>query len=395
MKRFDFTWALWGKALLFVAASIAIFNILSNMEPITDSISNFLRILFPLFLGGAIAFFLNTPCNKLTGVFQRRKSSFLQKRAKGLSVLVIYLITLLIISLILSYVIPIISQNVTDLIEAIPAFWNAVYHWAINLDFGDFNEFFDIEEQIQSALNNFSVNDVIANLSSSLGSIGEFTIGLTSGVIQVFVGIIISIYTLLYKNAILAFIMRIVRVVVKEKTLGRVKFYVKETNRIFYKFVTTQFLDSCIVAVLATIVLSFIGVQYAVTLGIFLGISNMIPYFGSIFASIATMIITIFTGGLMQGIITIIALLILQQIDGNVIGPKLMGGVLKVNPILIILSISIGGAYFGVLGMFLAVPVAALIKIIFIELVELEEDKKLALERSIAKEVEKETVSEE
>lgn len=89
----------------------------------------------------------------------------------------------------------------------------------------------------------------------------------------------------------------------------------------------------------------------------------MIPYFGSIFASVLTAIITFFTGGLSLAITTIIVLLILQQIDGNIIGPRIMGGALNMNPILIIVSITIGGAYFGILGMFLAVPVAAILKI--------------------------------
>ena len=101
--------------------------------------------------------------------------------------------------------------------------------------------------------------------------------------------------------------------------------------------------------------------KFAVTLGILLGICNMIPYFGSIFASIVAGVITLFTGGVTQAITVLLVLLILQQIDGNIIGPRIMGDALNVNPILIIVSITIGGAYFGVLGMFLAVPVEFLI----------------------------------
>lgn len=101
----------------------------------------------------------------------------------------------------------------------------------------------------------------------------------------------------------------------------------------------------------------------------------MIPYFGSIFASIVAMIIAFFTGGWEARLVTIIMLIILQQIDGNIIGPKLMSGALNVNPIIVIISISIGGAYFGILGMFVAVSVAALLKIIFMEYLEAKESK--------------------
>lgn len=106
------------------------------------------------------------------------------------------------------------------------------------------------------------------------------------------------------------------------------------------------------------------NVRFSVTLGILLGICNMIPYFGSIFASVVTAIISFFTGGLSHAVSVLVALIILQQIDGNIIGPRIMSGALNLNPIIIIISISVGGAYFGIIGMFLAVPIAAILKII-------------------------------
>ena len=117
--------------------------------------------------------------------------------------------------------------------------------------------------------------------------------------------------------------------------------WLNTTNKIFYKFISRQFLDACIIGVSSTILLSILNVKFAVTLGILLGICNMIPYFGSIFASIVG-VITLFTGGVTQAITVLLVLLILQQIDGNIIGPRIMGDALNVNPILIIVSITIG-----------------------------------------------------
>ena len=138
----------------------------------------------------------------------------------------------------------------------------------------------------------------------------------------------------------------------------------KSKYELFRKFITSQFLDACIIAFLSSIILSVLGVPFAITLGLVLGLANMIPYFGSIFASIFVAIVTLFTSGPSLAFAALIALTILQQIDGNVIGPRIMAGALKLNPIIIIISITIGGAYFGILGMFLAVPIAAIIKII-------------------------------
>lgn len=104
------------------------------------------------------------------------------------------------------------------------------------------------------------------------------------------------------------------------------------------------------------------GIQYAVLLGFMIGLFNLIPYFGAIIAVIIAGIITIFTGGLDQAIWMVIIVTILQQIDANIINPKITGDSLKISPLLVIFAVTVGGAYFGVLGMFLAVPIATVIK---------------------------------
>ena len=103
----------------------------------------------------------------------------------------------------------------------------------------------------------------------------------------------------------------------------------------------------------------------------------MIPYFGAIVAVIVSAIITFITGGFSQAIWMIVIVTILQQIDANIINPKIVGDSLKISPLLVILAVTIGGAYFGVLGMFLAVPVVAVIKVLIEDYIELKEVKKL------------------
>ena len=93
------------------------------------------------------------------------------------------------------------------------------------------------------------------------------------------------------------------------------------------------------------------------------GILNIIPYFGAIIAIAIASVITLFTGGLEQALVMLIVTIILQQIDSNIINPYILGEGLKVNPILVIFAVTIGGAYFGILGMFLAVPIFAIIKV--------------------------------
>ena len=113
-----------------------------------------------------------------------------------------------------------------------------------------------------------------------------------------------------------------------------------------------------------------LGVRYAILLGFLIGLSNLIPYFGAIVGVGIAIIITIFTGGITQAIWLAIIVIILQQIDANIINPKIVGNSLKISPLLVIFAVTVGGAYFGVLGMFLAVPVFTVLKILIQDYIE-------------------------
>lgn len=334
-------------------------------------IRKFLNAITPFIIGFVIAYFLNPPYNKLRKWISKCRIKFIAKAACGLSVLLIYLTVILIIVLVLSYVLPFIGKNITELVTLIPQYYKNFIDYISNLNMDNLP--FDFEWQ--SVINSFSIQEVLQRLSISISSISGYALEMTSGIINTFISIVASIYMLLYKERLLALINRIVRVCMKEKSVNIVKTYMNKINEIFYKFISTQFLDACILGTLATMLLSVIGIKYSVTLGILLGVCNMIPYFGSIFASTITVIVTIFTDGFSTALVTGILLTILQQIDGNVISPKLMGFSLKINPIWIIFAITVEGSYFGVIGMFLSVPVIAMLKVVINNIIELREKK--------------------
>ena len=105
-------------------------------------------------------------------------------------------------------------------------------------------------------------------------------------------------------------------------------------------------------------------------LGFMIGLFNLIPYFGAIIAVIIAIIVTLLTGGFGQALLMAIIVIILQQIDANIINPKIVGNSLKISPLLVIFAVTVGGAYFGVLGMFLAVPIVAVLKILITDYIE-------------------------
>ncbi|WP_347979411.1 AI-2E family transporter [Lactococcus formosensis] len=381
MGKIKINFNLWLNGLLFFVVLFLLFNVISNITPITKSIANFLKILSPLFMGAIVAYFLDKPIHRLSLLFRRLNVKFVQCHARKFSILVTYIIFFLLLFFVIYYLFPIVVRNLLEFLRLLPTIYQNIYQWLSSNQFQELDNFLQIEESIRSFVNAFSAQDAARYITSGIESLSTFTFTLASQLFRIVVGIIISIYLLLYKESILQIIFRFGKISAKQEHLQAIKYYLRQTDIIFYKFISTQFIDACIMWVLSTLLLLLLHVTgvahnpFSVALGLLIGICNMIPYFGSIFASIVAMIIAFFTGGWEAGLVTIVMLIILQQIDGNIIGPKLMSGALNVNPIIVIISISIGGAYFGVIGMFVAVPIAALLKIIFIEYLEAKESK--------------------
>ena len=162
------------------------------------------------------------------------------------------------------------------------------------------------------------------------------------------------------------FLRRFARALFKKNTYEAVNKYFTKANEVFFTFISSQLLDAVIVGILTTIAMLIIKVKYAPLIGFTIGLFNMIPYIGAIVAVGIGILITFITGGLGKAIAMAIVVIILQQIDANIINPKIVGDSLKISPLLVIFAVTIGGAYFGILGMFLAVPVIAVLKI-FVE----------------------------
>lgn len=224
-----------------------------------------------------------------------------------------------------------------------------------------------------------TIQDIDIKQYFKLDKILEYVINAINAVtsiFDVFVAVVVSIYVLIGRNQILGFLKKLANAVFKEKTYKNLDKYFKNSNEIFFKFIASQFLDAVVVGILVTIAMSIMKVKYAPLLGFLIGLFNMIPYVGAIIAVAIAAIITLITGGLSQTIWMLIVVIILQQIDANIINPKIIGKSLKVNPLLVLLAITVGGAYFGVLGMFLAVPVMAIIKILVEDYIELKLAKK-------------------
>ena len=230
-------------------------------------------------------------------------------------------------------------------------------------------------QAISDSLNQINLTEYI-----NIETIFEYAkgiIGFAGGIFDFFVALIVSIYILLERRQILNFLRKLGGALFKEKTYKSIGKYFYKSNNIFFKFLSSQILDAIIVGILTAIAMSILGVKYAVLLGFFIGLSNLIPYFGAIVGVGISIIITIFTGGIGKAIWMAIIVIILQQIDANIINPKIVGNSLSISPLLVIFAVTIGGAYFGILGMFLAVPIFTVFKIMIEDYIDYKSKLKI------------------
>lgn len=361
---------IWGKWLywfIFAVAVITVYKTLDNFTEIADWIKGIINVLMPFIIGILIAYIFYIPSKKIESFYSQSKLKLIKKKSRTLSVFTVYLIALIIIILAMNFIIPTIATSFQDLANNLVGYYNNTIENLKNLPENSILRNIDIEKIAQS-LSSINIAEYI-NIDT-LTEYAKGAIGIANGIFDFFVSLIVSVYVLLERTSILNFIKKLAGAIFKEKTYNAVGKYFNNTNTIFFKFLSSQILDAFIVGVLTSVAMLILGVKYAVLLGFLIGLSNLIPYFGAIVGVGVSIIITIFTGGISQGIWLGIVVIILQQIDANIINPKIVGNSLKISPLLVIFAVTIGGTYFGVLGMFLAVPVFTVIKIIVEDYIE-------------------------
>lgn len=362
-------WLYWFSLAIAV---IIVYKLLDNFTAIGEFLSNLAGILMPFLMGILIAYILYIPCKKIEKCYKKTKLKFLSKHARGLSILTIYLIVLLILFILINVILPPIIESIKDLLGKLPEYYNGINKMLNNLP----EDSFWVKINAKEIVNSISKIDFAQYISmENITGYIKGVISVASGLFDVFVTIVISIYVLRDREKILNALKKATSSIFKEETYETISRYFEKTNKIFFDFISGQLIDALIVGIVVTIAMLIMKIEYATLLGFLIGLFNLIPFFGAIVAVVISVFITICTGGISQAIWMTIVVVILQQIDANIINPKIIGDKLEINPILIIFSVTLAGAYFGVLGMFLAVPIVAMLKLIINDYLDYKKEK--------------------
>lgn len=361
----------WGYWFSLVVALIIVYKILDSFSSISVWISNLLSILSPFIIGIIIAYILYMPARKLEKLLNKIK--FIKKKSRLLSVILVYIFFIIILIVAIKFLIPPIISSFEDLVNNLQTYYIGIREKILSLPENSILKS-DIVMNAISGLNNLKIEEFI-----NLDKITKYAQGIlnfATSIFDIFVSLIVSVYLLLERKEIVTFFKKLVRSLVKDEAYNSITNYAKKTNEIFCNFLASQLLDAIVMGTLASIAMSIMGVKYAIMLGIFIGLFNMIPYFGAIIAVVISVFITILTGGIPLALEMAVVIIIIQQIDANIINPKIVGESLKISPLLVILSVTLGGAYFGIMGMFLAVPITAILKLLLCDFIEYNYAKK-------------------
>lgn len=335
----------------------------SKWDATLNLVKSMMHTLSPFLYAFAIAYFIDPLVSKIDKHILLKITH--EKLRRGLSIFLSYIIVFGFFVLILSFVIPQIVSSIQE-IAKLPIF-DSDYIKQI-LDNGSiaiFNTGYSIDLTLVSGYINDNVLSTFSTLSSVLKNfapvIVENLASFTSGLFNLIIGFIIAIYLLMNKEASLHSARKFVFAIFPPKKSIFIINLSKESNTIFLNFILGKLLDSLIIGIICFISLLLLKYPYALLLSVIVGITNVIPFFGPFFGGGIGFLILLFINPI-QALWYLLFIFILQQFDGNILGPKILGDSTGLSPFWVIFAILIFGKFFGIVGMFVGVPITAVIK---------------------------------
>jgi predicted PurR-regulated permease PerM len=348
-------------AVLVVAISALIISAIYNIGALFSALTMLWNLLMPFVIGFVIAYIINPILNAFEKKFMPRLfGEKISRRAnRAISLILTYLFTLAMIVVFFSLVIPQIAQSIGSIATQIPSwvakaqtlFYQIVEEYDLNsIDPQLFNEAMEAIRSMVGAAYNM--------ISSAIPQLVQTTLSVTTGVVNFIVGIIISIYVLMGKERFFAQAKKLLNALIPAPAVEHIIQVIHQSHEIFSGFISGKILDSCIIGLLCFIGMTIFRWPYSVLISVMVGVTNVIPYFGPFFGAIPSILVMLIVDPV-KAIWLALFILALQQLDGNVIGPKILGDSTGLSAFWVIFSITVFGSLFGVVGMFIGVPLFA------------------------------------
>ena len=377
MKRFrwDKKYLYWGiTAYLVIAAAMLFYILVTRLPGIKLALDGLMKILSPFVWGLVIAYLL-CPLMKIyqRGLFMPLGNALFSKRedkearafkfSRGMAVLLAEITMLIIIAAVVWLIVPRLYQSLRNIVLNSTDYINAAYEWIDKL----LSDYPEIEEKISGTYGTLSSgvfgwlsNTILPQLDGIISNVTSGAYYFLKGIYNVIIGMIVSVYVLYNKENFSAgskkLIYCIFSVEAAEKILSALHF----VDQVFIGFLSGKLLDSIIIGLICYIVCLILRMPYTLLVSVIIGVTNIIPFFGPFIGAVPSALIILMEDPL-QGLIFVIFVIVLQQFDGNFLGPKILGNSVGINGFWVMFSIIIGAGLFGFMGMLLGVPVFVII----------------------------------
>ena len=356
-------------AFYVVLASVVLIFTFINFGGIWSYAKSLIKAVTAFIYGFLIAYICNPIYKRLylyVFVFLDKKKPH-PKLRKTLSLISTYIILFGVIAIIIFSLIPSISDNINMLINNINIYIDNMTTSIINF-VKDLSVRFPMinPDEILDSFNNLLYDEngklIIMNY---LGPTADFVLTIGTNVVQhvayIVIGIILSIYFLMYKNTILAKTRKLMCAIFPKKTYCTIMDFTSYTDKTFGRYLMGAVLDSMLVGVIVVIVLSILGIKFSVLIGVMIGITNIIPFFGPFLGAVPSALIILIADGPLDMLFFIIAIVVIQQLDGNILNPHIVGATTGLTPIGVIAAVTICSHVLGFVGMVIGVPLCAVL----------------------------------
>ncbi len=371
-------------AFCVIAASILFFLVLYKYETVISAVKTVLGILEPIVFGFIIAylmfpvvkFFEKYLTRGLGNVIRTEKKA--RNISKGLSILLALIFWIALIAVLAVMVIPELYTNISSMIAALP---DQIRHTSTEIVEFMQQEGMDsdiVKELTDKALaffNNWVQTDFFKDMNVLFGHLTTGVISFFSTTFNIIIGIIVAIYVLNGRKTFKRQAKQMIYAAFSEKHAEILIDTLKESNQVFGGFIAGKLVDSLIIGILCFIVLYILKMPYTVLVSVIVGVTNIIPFFGPYLGAVPSAILILLANPA-KGLIFILFILILQQVDGNIIGPKILGESTGLSAFWVVFSILLFGGLFGIVGMLIGVPLFAVIYRIISRIVDYRLRKK-------------------
>lgn len=348
------------KSILFIVSYIALLVLgILYFEDVLSGIGMVSGILKPFIFGFVFAFILNVPMKKIEGYLSIKNSGL--KRAISLILSIVLVVAVLVIAVMI--ILPQLTENIMMFVEQLPGYINNVIVWIeellIKYDISSDLIFAGVIEELEK-IQTSDINTIISKISSMIPGIALRVTNFTASILDVFMGLVMAVYMLLSKETLFRQTKNFSKALLHKDKYEYLLDVTHLSSKTFENFFTGQLIEAVIIGVLCYIGCKILGIPYASIAGVVIGCTNIIPIFGPIIGAVIAGLLILLVSP-MKAIVFVIFSMILQQLESNLIYPKVVGESIGLSALWVLFAVTLGGGLFGIAGMIIGLPAFSII----------------------------------